>query len=33
MGGSWLTPKAALENKDWEQITKLAQEAAGLRRD
>jgi 2-dehydro-3-deoxyphosphogluconate aldolase/(4S)-4-hydroxy-2-oxoglutarate aldolase len=30
VGGSWLTPKAALENGDWEQITKLAREAAGL---
>ena len=33
VGGSWLTPKAAMENNDWDQITKLAQEAAGLRRD
>lgn len=31
VGGSWLTPKAAIENNDWEQITKLAREAAGLR--
>ena len=31
VGGSWLTPKAAMENKDWEQITKLAREASGLR--
>ena len=30
VGGSWLTPKSALENGDWEQITKLAREAAGL---
>ncbi|MEY9778350.1 bifunctional 4-hydroxy-2-oxoglutarate aldolase/2-dehydro-3-deoxy-phosphogluconate aldolase [Arthrobacter sp. MW3 TE3886] len=33
VGGSWLTPKTAVENKDWEQITKLAREASGLRRD
>ncbi|WP_456506814.1 hypothetical protein [Arthrobacter sp. TE12232] len=33
MGGSWLTPKAAVENNDWEQIIRLAQEAAGLRVD
>jgi 2-dehydro-3-deoxyphosphogluconate aldolase/(4S)-4-hydroxy-2-oxoglutarate aldolase len=31
VGGSWLTPKAAIENNDWEQITKLAREAAELR--
>ena len=33
VGGSWLTPKAALESNDWGQITKLAREAAGLGRD
>jgi 2-keto-3-deoxy-6-phosphogluconate aldolase len=33
VGGSWLTPKAAMESNDWEQITKLARQAAGLRRD
>jgi 2-dehydro-3-deoxyphosphogluconate aldolase/(4S)-4-hydroxy-2-oxoglutarate aldolase len=33
VGGSWLTPKAAVENNDWEQIIRLAQEAAGLRVD
>jgi 2-dehydro-3-deoxyphosphogluconate aldolase/(4S)-4-hydroxy-2-oxoglutarate aldolase len=33
VGGSWLTPKAAVENNDWEQITRLAREAAGLSRD
>lgn len=33
VGGSWLTPKAAIENNGWEQITKLAREAAGLVRD
>ena len=32
VGGSWLTPKAAVENNDWDQITKLAREAAGLSR-
>ena len=32
VGGSWLTPKAAVENNDWEQITRLAREAAGLSR-
>lgn len=31
VGGSWLTPKAAVENNDWQQITRLAREAAGLR--
>ena len=31
VGGSWLTPKAAMENNDWEQITKLAREAAAIR--
>jgi 2-dehydro-3-deoxyphosphogluconate aldolase/(4S)-4-hydroxy-2-oxoglutarate aldolase len=31
VGGSWLTSKAAMENNDWEQITRLAREAAELR--
>lgn len=30
VGGSWLTSKTAVENNDWEQITKLAREASGL---
>ena len=30
VGGSWLTPRGAIENEDWEQITGLAREAAGL---
>ncbi|WP_018775544.1 bifunctional 4-hydroxy-2-oxoglutarate aldolase/2-dehydro-3-deoxy-phosphogluconate aldolase [Arthrobacter sp. 131MFCol6.1] len=30
VGGSWLTPKTAVEHNDWEQITKLAREASGL---
>jgi len=33
VGGSWLTPKTAVENNDWEQITKLAREASGLSLD
>ena len=32
VGGSWLTPRAAVESNDWAQITKLAREAAGLSR-
>ena len=31
-GGSWLTPKEALESGDWQRITQLAQEASALRR-
>ena len=31
VGGSWLTPRNAIEDQDWQQITKLAQEAATLR--
>jgi 2-dehydro-3-deoxyphosphogluconate aldolase/(4S)-4-hydroxy-2-oxoglutarate aldolase len=31
VGGSWLTPGAALKARDWPQIAKLAQEAARLR--
>jgi 2-dehydro-3-deoxyphosphogluconate aldolase / (4S)-4-hydroxy-2-oxoglutarate aldolase len=30
VGGSWLTPRAAVEGEDWAQITRLAQGAAGL---
>ncbi|KQR63565.1 keto-deoxy-phosphogluconate aldolase [Arthrobacter sp. Leaf337] len=30
VGGSWLTPRGAIENGDWQQITTLAREAAGL---
>lgn len=31
VGGSWLTPKDAVANKDWDKITQLAKEAAALR--
>jgi 2-dehydro-3-deoxyphosphogluconate aldolase/(4S)-4-hydroxy-2-oxoglutarate aldolase len=30
VGGSWLTPKDAMQKGDWDQITKLAQAAAAL---
>lgn len=30
VGGSWLTPRAAMENDDWEQMTNLAREASRL---
>ncbi|MGX1162972.1 2-dehydro-3-deoxyphosphogluconate aldolase/(4S)-4-hydroxy-2-oxoglutarate aldolase [Arthrobacter sp. SLBN-100] len=30
VGGSWLTPRSAVEGEDWQQITRLAQEAAAL---
>jgi 2-dehydro-3-deoxyphosphogluconate aldolase/(4S)-4-hydroxy-2-oxoglutarate aldolase len=30
-GGSWLTPQAAVDAKDWARITKLAQAATALR--
>ncbi|MCP1661076.1 bifunctional 4-hydroxy-2-oxoglutarate aldolase/2-dehydro-3-deoxy-phosphogluconate aldolase [Neisseria perflava] len=30
VGGSWLTPKQAVANKDWAAITQLAKEAAAL---
>ncbi|MBP1133992.1 2-dehydro-3-deoxyphosphogluconate aldolase/(4S)-4-hydroxy-2-oxoglutarate aldolase [Arthrobacter sp. PvP023] len=30
VGGSWLTPRTAIEDNDWKQVTKLAREAAGL---
>jgi 2-dehydro-3-deoxyphosphogluconate aldolase/(4S)-4-hydroxy-2-oxoglutarate aldolase len=32
VGGSWLTPRAAVESNDWERITRLAHDAAGLSR-
>lgn len=32
VGGSWLVPKPALKAKDWSRITKLARQAARLRR-
>jgi len=31
VGGSWLTPKAAVQAGDWKQITELAKRAAALR--
>jgi 2-dehydro-3-deoxyphosphogluconate aldolase/(4S)-4-hydroxy-2-oxoglutarate aldolase len=31
VGGSWLTPKAAVQANDWVQITQLAARAAALR--
>ena len=31
VGGSWLTPKAAVQAHDWDQITALAQAAAQLK--
>jgi 2-dehydro-3-deoxyphosphogluconate aldolase/(4S)-4-hydroxy-2-oxoglutarate aldolase len=31
VGGSWLTPADVVARKDWDQIAKLAAEAAGLR--
>ena len=31
VGGSWLTPKAAVQAGDWKQITQLAARAAALR--
>lgn len=30
LGGSWLTPRNAIELQDWQQITRLAQGAASL---
>jgi 2-dehydro-3-deoxyphosphogluconate aldolase/(4S)-4-hydroxy-2-oxoglutarate aldolase len=30
VGGSWLTPAAAVKSGDWNRITELAQQAAGL---
>jgi 2-dehydro-3-deoxyphosphogluconate aldolase/(4S)-4-hydroxy-2-oxoglutarate aldolase len=32
VGGSWLTPREAVEAADWARITSLAREAAALRR-
>lgn len=32
-GGTWIAPKAAVEDGDWELITKLAKEAAALVKD
>lgn len=32
VGGSWLTPEAAVAQGDWAEITRLAREAAGLRK-
>ncbi|SSY70738.1 bifunctional 4-hydroxy-2-oxoglutarate aldolase/2-dehydro-3-deoxy-phosphogluconate aldolase [Alysiella crassa] len=31
VGGTWLTPKDAVANKDWDTITRLAKEASALR--
>lgn len=31
VGGTWLTPKEAVANKDWAAVTRLAKEAAALR--
>jgi len=31
-GGSWLTPQDAVDGKDWSRITRLAAEAAAIRR-
>lgn len=31
VGGSWLTPKQAVKNKDWDTITRLAKEASALK--
>ncbi|WP_107878763.1 bifunctional 4-hydroxy-2-oxoglutarate aldolase/2-dehydro-3-deoxy-phosphogluconate aldolase [Neisseria animaloris] len=31
VGGSWLTPKDAVQNKDWATITRLTKEAAALK--
>ena len=32
VGGSWLTPADAMERGDWQRITRIAAEAAGLKR-
>ena len=32
VGGSWTTPKSALQSQDWPEITRLAKEAAALRK-
>jgi 2-dehydro-3-deoxyphosphogluconate aldolase/(4S)-4-hydroxy-2-oxoglutarate aldolase len=31
VGGSWLTPRSAIDNEDWQHITQLAAGAAALR--
>jgi 2-dehydro-3-deoxyphosphogluconate aldolase / (4S)-4-hydroxy-2-oxoglutarate aldolase len=31
VGGSWLTPRSAIDNQDWQQIMQLAEGAAALR--
>ncbi|WP_457971672.1 bifunctional 4-hydroxy-2-oxoglutarate aldolase/2-dehydro-3-deoxy-phosphogluconate aldolase [Arthrobacter sp. D1-17] len=31
VGGSWITPRSAIENQNWHQITQLAEGAAALR--
>ncbi|MDR6508582.1 bifunctional 4-hydroxy-2-oxoglutarate aldolase/2-dehydro-3-deoxy-phosphogluconate aldolase [Arthrobacter oryzae] len=31
VGGSWLTPRSAIDNQNWQQITQLAEGAAALR--
>ncbi len=31
VGGSWVTPRAALQKRDWAEITRLSKEAAALR--
>ncbi len=31
VGGSWLTPRTAIENQDWQRITRLAEGIASLR--
>ena len=31
VGGSWLTPKAAMDAGDWDQLTELAKQAAALK--
>jgi 2-dehydro-3-deoxyphosphogluconate aldolase/(4S)-4-hydroxy-2-oxoglutarate aldolase len=31
VGGSWLTPRSAIDNQDWQHITQLAEGAAALR--
>lgn len=33
VGGSWLTPQDAIEVQDWARITRLANEATGLRQE
>jgi 2-dehydro-3-deoxyphosphogluconate aldolase/(4S)-4-hydroxy-2-oxoglutarate aldolase len=31
IGGTWITPKALLDAQDWDEVQRLASEAAGLR--